>query len=365
MTDALSTVPVLVLGAGSWGTALAALACQRAPTLIWARNATSAAQINQQHQLPHYLPDIDLPPSLQATADFELAMQHVMGNDSQPGLIILGVPLIGLSGICQRINTYLPNTRRHPIFVLRTCKGFEPQTAQLPHEITNQHLKNTPWLHCGTLSGPSFALEVAQGLPVALTVASASTELTDCTVDVLHGHSARIYDTADIIGVEIGGALKNIIAIACGISDGLHLGTNARAALITRGLAEIQRIGVALGGQATTFSGLTGLGDLVLTTTGDLSRNRQVGLAIAQGKDLDAILASGLTAEGVRCAQAALAITEKNQIDAPITKAVCDVLFNQLSPLDAVHQLLTRVARSEASDRITEKTNPLSKREKI
>lgn len=351
MTDALSTVPVLVLGAGSWGTALAALACQRAPALIWARNASRAAQINQHHQLPHYLPDVDLPPNLQATDDFTLAMQHVLGNDTQPGLIILGVPLAGLSEICQRINSHLPDTRKHPIYVLRTCKGFEPKTAQLPHQITDQYLRNESWLQSGTLSGPSFALEVAQGLPVALTVASRCADLTECTVDILHGQTARIYGSADIIGVEIGGALKNIIAIACGISDGLHLGTNARAALVTRGLAEIQRIGVALGGQAATFAGLTGLGDLVLTTTGDLSRNRQVGLAIAQGKDLDAILASGLTAEGVRCAQAALSIAQKHQIDAPITQAVCDVLFNHLSPLNAVHQLLTRVARSETPDR--------------
>lgn len=351
MTDALSAVPVLVLGAGSWGTALATLACQQASTLLWARNASHISQINEQHQLPHYLPGVDLPISLQATDNFAHAMQHVLANDTQAGLIILGVPLAGLSDICQRINAHLPTTRQHPLYVLRTCKGLEPQTAQLPHQITDQHLKSEPWLQTGTLSGPSFALEVAQGLPVALTVASASTALADCTVDILHGQSARIYASDDIIGVEIGGALKNIIAIACGISDGLHLGTNARAALITRGLAEIQRIGMALGGKAETFSGLTGLGDLVLTTTGDLSRNRQVGLAIAQGQDLATILASGLTAEGVRCAQAALSIAQKNHIDAPITQAVCDVLFNQLAPIEAVHQLLTRAARLETPNR--------------
>lgn len=349
MPNALSTVPVTVLGAGSWGTALAALASHRASTLIWARNAHSAAAINQQHQLPHYLPGVKLPTTLQATDDFARAIDHVLGDDSQPGLIILGVPLAGLQDICVRLHDYLPTQRRHPLYILRTCKGFDPKTSQLPHQITAQYLPAYSWLKTGTLSGPSFALEVAQGLPVALTVASHAPDLAACTVSILHGQSARIYSSTDLIGVEIGGALKNIIAIACGASDGLALGTNARAALITRGLAEMQRIGTALGGQAATFSGLTGLGDLVLTTTGDLSRNRQVGLAIAQGKTLDAILASGLTAEGVRCAQAALRIAQQHQIEAPITQAVCDVLFHGLPPMEAVQQLLARVARLEHS----------------
>lgn len=347
MPKALSTVPVLVLGAGSWGTALAALACQRAPTCIWARNADSAAQINEQHQLPSYLPDIHLPPQLHATSDFTQAMQHVLSDDTQPGLLILGVPVAGLAAVCEQISAHLPSQRQYPLYILRTSKGFEPNTAQLPHEITAQHLPNYPWLHTGTLSGPSFALEVAQGLPVALTVASPSADLAACTVAVLHGKSARIYASTDLIGVEIGGALKNIIAIACGISDGLGLGTNARAALITRGLAEIQRLGMALGGEAATFMGLTGLGDLVLTTTGDLSRNRSVGLALAKGKNLDSILASGLTAEGVRCAQAALKIAHQHNIDAPITAAVCGMLFDGISPREAAQQLLSREARHE------------------
>lgn len=347
--SALSSVPVAVLGAGSWGTALAALACQRASTMIWARSAHSVAQINQQHQLPRYLPGIQLPEQLQATSDFEQAIDHALNADQSPGLIILGVPLAGLADLCQRLNAVLPTQRHHPLYILRTSKGFDPTTGQLPHQITNQHLRSAPWLHTGTLSGPSFALEVAQGLPVALTVASASAALCQTTVQVMHGQSARIYSSNDLIGVEIGGALKNIIAIACGIADGLQLGTNARAALITRGLAEIQRLGVALGGNAATFSGLTGLGDLVLTTTGDLSRNRQVGLALAQGQSLDTILASGLTAEGVRCAQAALKLAHQHQVRAPITAAVCDVLFHQLDPRDAVHQLLTRDARLENS----------------
>lgn len=347
--SALSSVPVSVLGAGSWGTALAALACQRAPTLVWARNASSVAEINQEHQLARYLPGVTLPAQLKATHDFQLAVAHALGDDSQPGLIILGVPLAGLAEMCQRLNAVLPSQRQHPLFILRTSKGFEPNTGQLPHQITDQHLQAAPWLQTGTLSGPSFALEVAQGLPVGLTIASRSAELCQTTVHILHGQTARIYSSTDLLGVEIGGALKNIIAIACGIADGLHLGTNARAALITRGLAEIQRLGVALGGQPATFSGLTGLGDLVLTTTGDLSRNRQVGLALAQGQSLDTILASGLTAEGVRCAQAALKLAQQHAVQAPITAAVCDVLFQQLPPLQAVQQLLARDPRLETS----------------
>lgn len=347
--SALPSVPVAVLGAGSWGTALAALASQRAATLIWARNSNSVAQINQDHALPHYLPGIELPQQLKATLDFEQAVAHALGDDTQAGLIILGVPLAGLAEVCQRLNSYLPSQRRHPLFILRTSKGFDPITGQLPHQITDQHLKKASWLQTGTLSGPSFALEVAQGLPVGLTVASSSTALCQTVVHTLHGHSARIYSSTDLLGVEIGGALKNIIAIACGIADGLRLGTNARAALITRGLAEIQRIGVSLGGDPATFCGLTGLGDLVLTTTGDLSRNRQVGLALAQGQTLDSILASGLTAEGVRCAQAALHLAQQHQVQAPITTAVCDVLFNHLEPLQAVQQLLARDPRLEIS----------------
>ena len=348
MPNALSTVPVSVLGAGSWGTALAALACERAPTLIWPRKADSAAQINTQHQLPAYLPHISLPSALRASTDLPAALQHVLADDSQAGLIILGVPMVSLAAICTQIAALLPAQRQHPLYILRTSKGFEPTSAQLPHEITAQHLPVQPWLHTGTLSGPSFALEVAQGLPVALTVASASAELAACTTAIFHGERARIYTSTDLIGVEIGGALKNIIAIACGIADGMALGTNARAALITRGLAEMQRIGMALGAEAATCMGLPGVGDLVLTTTGDLSRNRRVGLAIANGQRLEQILASGLTAEGVHCAPAALRLAQQLGVDAPITQAVCDVLFHGISPHAVVQQLLSRAARSES-----------------
>src|SRR5690625_322615 len=341
-----SAIPVSVLGAGSWGTALATLACRRSPTLIWARNPDRALEITDQQTLEHYLPGVRLPDELQATADLSEAIAHVCADDSQPGLIILGVPVAGLESICLQLADLLPAQRKHPIFIIRTSKGFHPDSGELPAALTRTWLPQASWLHTGTLSGPSFALEVARGLPVALTIATESDALAEHCVATLHGVQARIYRSHDVLGVEIGGALKNIMAIACGVSDGLQLGNNARAALITRGLAEIQRIGAVLGGEPETFMGLTGLGDLVLTATGDLSRNRQVGLAIARGEQ-QRFLQSGLTVEGVRCALAVQKISRAQHIQVPVTDAVCAVLFEDISPEEAVRQLLARAARTE------------------
>ena len=348
MTESASHLPrVSVLGAGSYGTALAALCCARASTTLWARDPAVVDEINQHHTLERYLQGIALPTALTATSSMREAVQHACGNNSSPALIILGVPVAALAQTCQALAQLLPAHRNHPLYVVHICKGFDAKTGALPSAITQSHFEPRPWLSHGVLSGPSFALEVAQGLPVALTVASDNPALPAACVDVMHGTQARIYPSDDVIGVEVGGALKNIIAIACGISDGLGLGTNARAALITRGLAEIQRIGLALGGRAETFMGLTGLGDLVLTATGDLSRNRRVGLAIGQGESIESIMASGLTAEGVRCARAARAIAQEHRIDAPITEAVYQVLLEGLTPKQAVIDLLGRESRSE------------------
>jgi glycerol-3-phosphate dehydrogenase (NAD(P)+) len=202
------------------------------------------------------------------------------------------------------------------------------------------------------LSGPSFAREVASGLPAALTVASASPVCRDRTVAAFHHGAMRIYTGEDVVGVEVGGAVKNVLAIATGIADGLALGMNARAALITRGLAEMTRLGVALGGLPETFTGLTGLGDLILTATGDLSRNRTVGLQLAQNRTLDDILgALGHVAEGVRCARAVLALAQAHGVDMPITAAVCAVLFDGVAPREAVNALLRRDARAEQTGR--------------
>ncbi|WP_368647524.1 NAD(P)H-dependent glycerol-3-phosphate dehydrogenase [Castellaniella ginsengisoli] len=346
----MAPVRLCVLGAGSWGTALAALASARSDALIWARDPEQARAINQQHLNPRYLPGIDLPPALRATSDSDAALAHVLdGPDPADRLIVLGVPMAGLADVCRRIAQALPalGPDAAPVHLLWTCKGISPDTHEWPHQIVAQALPDRPWLRTGVLSGPSFAREVAQGLPVALTVAGRDPDTTRAAQAAFHGTRARIYGTRDVMGVEVGGALKNVMAIACGISDGLRLGTNARAALITRGLAEIQRLGVALGGQADTFIGLAGLGDLVLTATGELSRNRQVGVAIGQGRTLEDILAGGMTAEGVRCARAAQALGRRHGLDLPITDAVCGVLFDGVAPTQAVAALLARDPRDE------------------
>ncbi len=376
MSASTQRIRVAVLGAGSWGTALAALACSQADTLIWARDPAVVLELNQQHRNARYLPDIALPGTLRATSTLQEAIEHVCADGVEHGLIILGVPVAGLHDACTQIAAALDRRRgtrcdahvatpgdtpsnarcealcEERITIVWTCKGFQHETGLLPHQIAQNALSQWPELNLGVLSGPSFAHEVAQGLPVALTLATLGPRHENAAADVLaalHGTNARIYTSTDVIGVEVGGALKNIMAIACGISDGLGLGTNARAALITRGLAEMQRLGLALGGQPETFAGLTGLGDLVLTATGALSRNRQVGLAIGQGQTLDQILAGGVTAEGVRCARAARDLGRMHNIDLPITAAVCGVLFDGLAPREAVSSLLAREARAEAA----------------
>lgn len=337
-------VRTTVLGAGSWGTALAALACRHSETMIWARDTALAEVIDTQHVNPRYLPGTQLPAALRSTSDFNQAVAHAC-QPGTPGLIILGVPVSGMAQTCARLAHSLSHLNTAQPAIIWTCKGFDQASGQLPHELAETALG--PQALLGVLSGPSFAKEVALGLPVALTVASRHEAVRDAATAALHGRTARIYASTDITGVEVGGALKNVVAIACGISDGLALGANARAALITRGLAEIQRMGVALGGLAETFSGLTGLGDLVLTATGDLSRNRQVGVAIGEGHSLDDILANGMTAEGVRCVRAALALGRQHGVDLPITEAVCQVLFEGLAPRQAVSDLLAREAKAE------------------
>jgi glycerol-3-phosphate dehydrogenase (NAD(P)+) len=226
------------------------------------------------------------------------------------------------------------------------CKGFERGTGKLPHEVVAEVL---PGAHTvGALSGPSFALEVARGLPTALVLASRDAPFAASCAAELNSERLRIYSSQDVAGVELGGAVKNVIAIAAGIADGLALGRNARAALVTRGLAEIVRLGVALGGQPETFMGLTGLGDLVLTCTGDLSRNREVGLRLAKGQALEAILAElGHVAEGVQSAPSVLALARDRGVEMPITEAVCGVLFEGESPPVAVRKLLARDPRPE------------------
>lgn len=339
---------VAVIGAGAWGTALAALASQHCPTLLWARKAEMAASLAQHHQNQRYLPGIQLPADLAYTASLNDVAQHVSSTGN--ALIILGVPMAGLRSTCIEIASVLAQAGVSSPAIVSTCKGVDATTGQLPHQVMAEALQNFPQVRSGVLSGPSFAKEVAQGLPVALTIASNDTQLREQVTAALHGAAARIYSSDDVIGVETGGALKNVIAIACGVSDGLGLGANVRAALITRGLAEMTRLGVALGARVETFSGLTGLGDLVLTATGDLSRNRQVGLQLGSGKPLAEVVSdTAPIAEGVRCARAARELAHRHQVEMPITEAVCTVLFEGRQPSDAVSDLLARDPRAEAA----------------
>lgn len=342
----LAAPRVAVLGAGSWGTALAAAAARRHPTTLWARDPAQAEAMTRDRENARYLPNVPLPAALQIGADLDAALA-ILAQDAAPALIILGVPMAGLDAACRELATRLPGHGLAQVPIAWTCKGFEASTGRLPHEIAREALAGLPGWRGGVLSGPSFAREVAQGLPVALTIASSDPAVRDTVIAALHGGAMRLYASTDVIGVEVGGALKNVIAVACGIADGLALGTNARAALITRGLAEISRFGIALGAQAETFAGLTGLGDLVLTATGDLSRNRHVGLQIGAGRKLPDILAGGITAEGVRCARAVRERARAMNVELPITEAVCAVLFEGVAPMTAVSALLAREARYE------------------
>lgn len=324
---------ISVLGAGAWGTALATQAALRHPTLLWGRDAGQIAAMQATRSNPRYLPGVDLPESLRLSAD----LAHALAHAGPQGLLIVATPMAALRGMLEQ----LPPGR----MVLWLSKGFEAGSGQLGHEIAREA---APGLQVGVLSGPSFALEVARQQPTALVAASVDAGVRAAAVRALHGPSLRIYASTDPVGVEVGGAVKNVLAIATGIADGMALGLNARAALITRGLAEMSRLGLALGAEAETFMGLSGLGDLVLTATGDLSRNRQVGLRLAQGLSLPQILADlGHVAEGVYSARTVLARSQSLGVDMPITAAVVAVLSGEQTPAEALGTLMLRGARSE------------------
>lgn len=324
--------PLVVLGAGAWGTALAIAAAARQPVRLWARDAGQAAAMQAARCNPRYLPGIAWPDGLAVTADRSQALAG-----AADGLVIVGTPMAGLRATLALLP---PGVR-----TLWLCKGFEAGSGLLGHEIARAV---RPDLRCGVLSGPSFAQEVARGQPTALVAASADAGVVDAAVAAFHGDRLRIYRSADPVGVEVGGAVKNVMAIATGIADGLALGLNARAALITRGLAEMTRLGVALGAQPATFMGLSGLGDLVLTATGDLSRNRQVGLLLARGQTLPDILRDlGHVAEGVHTAPTLKQRAQAAGVEMPITDAVVAVLQGRLAPAQALQQLMARDARAE------------------
>ena len=323
---------IAVLGAGAGGTAMAMAAAPRHQVLLWARDAVQAEALRRERRNRRYLPEVELPPELAIGTDHAAALEH-----GRSGLIVIATPMSGLREQLGR----LPAGAR----ALWLCKGFESGTGALGHEVARElHLQ----AQVGVLSGPSFALEVARAQPTALVAASDSDELTALAVQAFHSEAMRVYTSNDAAGVEVGGAVKNVMAIATGIADGLALGLNARAALVTRGLAEMTRLGLALGARAETFMGLSGLGDLVLTATGDLSRNRRVGLALAGGQPLARILEDlGHVAEGVHTAPMVQARARRLGIEMPITEAVVAVLEGRLAPAQALRQLMSREARAE------------------
>jgi glycerol-3-phosphate dehydrogenase (NAD(P)+) len=324
-------VAVAVLGAGAWGTAISVVLAKRMEVRLWARDAALARSIDQTRRNDRYLPGFELAASVSVTADLGAA---TAGAD----LLLAATPVAGLREVLKKV------TRNDGVVWL--CKGFEQGSGALPHQIAAETLG--AGARFGALSGPSFAEEVARGLPCALTLASSDAGFAREAAERLHGGRMRVYYTTDLVGVEIGGAVKNVMAIAAGISDGLGLGLNARAALITRGLAEIMRLGAALGARPETVMGLAGVGDLILTATGDLSRNRRVGLELARGRRLDAILEDlGHIAEGVRSAREVMRLAAQRGVDMPVSEAVNAVLAGELSPAAAVERLLAREPKME------------------
>ena len=351
---------IVILGAGAWGTALALNACNHRvaghTVTLWARDAAQAALMQARRENARYLPGIALPAAL------AISSARLPGTPTAPVLDLPGATLDSFGALVGRADLLILAT---PMAALRAmlahlsacrvpvawlCKGFEAASSSeafglLAHEVQAQV---APDLIAGALSGPSFALEVARGQPTALVAASVHAVVRDTLVAAFHSPTLRVYANDDIVGVEVGGAVKNVLAIAVGLCDGLDLGLNARAALITRGLAEMTRLGLALGAHAETFMGLTGLGDLVLTATGDLSRNRQVGLALAKGQTLaQAVAALGHVAEGVYSARTVVQRASQLGVEMPIAQAVVALLDAQIRPAEAVAALMGRDPASE------------------
>jgi glycerol-3-phosphate dehydrogenase (NAD(P)+) len=324
---------IAVLGAGAWGTALALSFAGRHAVTLWTWQAAHAAAMSTARENTAFLPGFPFPDTLGVTAE----LPAIIGSAD---LALIATPMAGLRATAQQLAAL-----RADLPFLWVCKGLETGTGLLPHQVV---AAVHPAARCGALTGPSFADEVARGLPAAITLAAADGNFARDLAQALHGPRLRLYANDDMIGAEVGGAVKNVMAIATGICDGLGLGLNARAALMTRGLAEITRFGIALGAKPETFMGLAGMGDLILTCTGDLSRNRRVGLALAHGQSLEDIQRElGHVAEGVMTAREVARRADTLGIDMPITTTVCDVLDGRLTASAAVERLMQRDPKSE------------------
>ena len=329
---------ITLIGAGAWGTAMAlAAACHPCghTVTLHARDAAQADALRTVKQNARYLPGVDLPDAIEISL---APLTSLLSSSPECDLWVIATPMAGLRATLTAMADV-----KAPVAWL--CKGLESGTGLMPHEVQAQV---APHLKAGALSGPSFALEVARQQPTALVAASAHAPVRDALVQAFHGPALRVYANSDIVGVEVGRAVQNVLAIATALCDGLHLGLNARAALITRGLAEMTRLGLALGAHSDTFMGLSGLGDLVLTATGELSRNRKVGLLLAQGQSLDqAVRSLGHVAEGVYSARTVLQRARALGVDMPITEAVVALLDASWSPREAVAALMGRDPKGE------------------
>ncbi len=336
VNPALAKPTVGVLGAGSWGTALASL-CARSghPTTLWGRRAHDMAEMAEHKRNLRYLPDLDLPPSLKYSADLASTV-------SQADLLLVVVPSHAFPDVVNELAQH----RRSEVGLAWATKGFELGSGRFLHEVAQHALGMEVPL--AVVTGPSFAREVTQGLPTAVTVHSESAAFAQQVADVLHGPTFRAYTGGDVIGAELGGAMKNVLAVATGIADGMNLGLNARAGLITRGLNEMLRLNVALGGKAETLMGLAGLGDLVLTCTGDLSRNRRLGLALGRGQSIaQAVAEIGQAVESIQTADEVMRLANRHGIELPISELVQRVLHEDITPAEGLRMLQAREQKAE------------------
>ena len=325
-----------VLGTGSWGTALAIQAARNGcQTMLWGHNPQQTALLQNTRENARYLPGITLPEQLTVSDNLEECVRF-------SPLLLLSIPSHAFKATLMSLKPFLQETPR----IAWATKGFDNHECALLSQVVEDVLGDS--VLTAVLSGPTFAREVAEGLPTAITIASRSNLFATEVAAIFPNPCFRVYTSHDIIGVQVGGACKNVLAIAAGIADGLGFGANTRAALITRGLTEIMRLGIKLGGHADTFMGLAGLGDLILTCTDNQSRNRRFGLALGQGKSKAAALEEiAQSVEGISAAREAYLLARKHQIEMPITEQVYHVLFDNLSPKQAVHNLLAREQKAE------------------
>ena len=337
------TASVAVLGAGSWGTALAALIARHGfATTLWGRDAAVVEAIDRRHENPRYLPGIPLPESLRATTDLATAVRGV-------DFVLVVVPSHAFTETLRALAPLRPAGAG----VAWAAKGFEPGSGRFLHEVAGEVLG--PDVPLAVVTGPSFAREVAQGLPTALTVQGEDAAFVQQVADVLHGPEFRAYTGSDMRGAELGGAMKNVLAVATGVADGMELGLNARTGLITRGLNEMLRLNAAIGGRPETLMGLAGLGDLVLTCTGDLSRNRRLGLALGRGKSVqEAVREIGQVVESVQTADEVMRLADRYGLELPIARNVRDVLHGDITPAEGLARLMARERKPEYPDALFE-----------